>query len=71
MLEIRGVQICTGKLCFLRGIDMPVGAQCSAQIEERTGRSTLFEDIYAFLLLIFVLMVRPTGLMGRLAKVKA
>ena len=29
------------------------------------------KDIYAFLLLIFVLMVRPTGLMGRLAKVKA
>lgn len=29
------------------------------------------KDIYAFLLLIFVLMVRPTGLMGQLAKVKA
>ena len=29
------------------------------------------KDIYAFLLLIFVLMVRPTGLMGKLAKVKA
>lgn len=29
------------------------------------------KDIYAFLLLIFVLMVRPTGLMGTLAKVKA
>lgn len=29
------------------------------------------KDIYAFLLLIFVLMVRPTGLLGTLAKVKA
>ncbi|MGI9524652.1 MAG: branched-chain amino acid ABC transporter permease [Hyphomicrobiaceae bacterium] len=29
------------------------------------------KDIYAFLLLIFVLMVRPTGLMGTIAKVKA
>jgi len=29
------------------------------------------KDIYAFLLLIFVLMVRPAGLMGHLAKVKA
>ena len=29
------------------------------------------KDIYAFLLLIFVLMVRPTGLLGKLAKVKA
>ena len=29
------------------------------------------KDIYAFLLLIFVLMVRPTGLLGQLAKVKA
>ena len=29
------------------------------------------KDIYAFLLLIFVLMVRPTGLLGVVAKVKA
>ena len=29
------------------------------------------KDIYAFLLLIFVLMVRPTGMFGTLAKVKA
>ena len=29
------------------------------------------KDIYAFLLLIIVLLVRPTGLMGTLAKVKA
>ncbi len=29
------------------------------------------KDIYAFLLLIFVLMVRPTGLFGTLARVKA
>jgi branched-chain amino acid transport system permease protein len=29
------------------------------------------KDIYAFILLIFVLMVRPTGLLGTLAKVKA
>lgn len=29
------------------------------------------KDIYAFLLLIFVLMVRPTGMLGTLAKVKA
>lgn len=29
------------------------------------------KDIYAFVLLIFVLMVRPTGMLGTLAKVKA
>ena len=29
------------------------------------------KDIYAFILLIFVLLVRPTGLLGTLAKVKA
>jgi len=30
-----------------------------------------YKDIYAFLLLIVVLMVRPTGLLGILVKVKA
>jgi branched-chain amino acid transport system permease protein len=30
-----------------------------------------YKDIYAFILLIFVLMVRPAGLFGVLAKVKA
>ncbi len=74
--EFRGVETGYGKLKILRGIDMKVDAQ--GIIALLNGKSTLLnaisgshKDIYAFLLLIFVLMVRPTGLMGRLAKVKA
>ena len=66
MLEIRGVETGYGKLKILRGIDMKVGVQGIVALQEGSHK-----DIYAFLLLIFVLMVRPTGLMGHLAKVKA
>ena len=33
--------------------------------------SASHKDIYAFLLLIFVLMIRPTGILGILVKIKA
>ncbi len=65
LLEIRGVETGYGRLKVLCGIDMRVGAQGIVAF------SGSHKDIYAFLLLIFVLMVRPTGLMGHLAKVKA
>ena len=73
LLEIRGVETGYGRLKILRGIDMKVDAQGIVALlgGNGTDRSTLLKDICAFLLLIFVLMVRPTGLMGRLAKVKA
>ena len=73
MFEFRGVETGYGRLKILRGIGMKVNAQGIVALLGGTGtdRSTLLEDIYAFLLLIFVLMVRPTGLLGRLAKVKA
>ena len=73
LLEIQGVKTGYGKLKILRGIDMkgdPRGVAAPLG-GKGTGKSTLHKDICAFLLLIFVLMVRPTGLMGRLAKVKA
>ncbi|MDE0346314.1 MAG: hypothetical protein OXI66_11135 [Boseongicola sp.] len=66
LLEIRGVETGYDKPKILRGIDMKVGAQGFAALLRGSHK-----DIYAFLLLIFVLMVRPTGLMGHLAKVKA
>ena len=40
----------------------------------RVGRKTIRyreEDIYAFILMIIVLMVRPAGLLGVISKVKA
>ena len=66
LLEIRGVETGYGTPKILRGIDMKVGVQGIVALQEGSHK-----DIYAFLLLIFVLMVRPTGLMGHLAKVKA
>lgn len=33
--------------------------------------SASHKDIYAFLLLIIVLMIRPTGMLGSLVKIKA
>ena len=59
MPEFRGIETGYGKREIPRGIDMKVDAQ---DIVALLGGS--HKDIYAFLLLIFVLMVRPDGADG-------